>query len=233
MAGEGGAGARPVTGDNVDHTRRNPGFEGQTCQLKDGRRGVLGRFDHDGVAGGEGRGQFDRGQVQRAVPRNDRGNHTHRFVHGVGKQVGLVQRQGAAFELVGEACGVVEELRQIADLTPGFADQLAVVAAFQLRQLFLVFCDQVTETPQQFAACGGGEAAPGRAVESRLRRLHGAFDVGFIGIGQFGPGLGAGRVEAFEGLAGEGIDPFSADAHLEACECHATIPFIGFCRECA
>jgi hypothetical protein len=64
-------------------------------------------------------------------------------------------------------------------------------------------------------------------LSKALRGLHGALDIGFVGVGQFGPGLRGGRVEAVEGLAGEGIDPLAADAHLEANECHATIP-LGF-----
>jgi hypothetical protein len=68
-------------------------------------------------------------------------------------------------------------------------------------------------------------------LSKALRGLHGALDIGFVGVGQFGPGLRGGRVEAVEGLAGLGIDPLAVDAHLEANECHATIPlgFVGVC----
>ena len=67
MAGERCAGARAETGHHVDHACREAGFMGQAGQLRDGRRGVLGRLEHDGVAGRQGRGELDGGQVQRAV----------------------------------------------------------------------------------------------------------------------------------------------------------------------
>ena len=115
-------------------------------------------------------------------------------MHGVGEQVGLVQRQGATFKLVGQACGVVEEFWQIADLAAGFADQLAVVTAFQLGQVFLVLGNQVTQATQQLATRGGGDAAPFLAFEGTLGGLHGQLDVGFVSVGKLCPGLGGGRV---------------------------------------
>ncbi|GAB0073365.1 hypothetical protein IBA8403_39600 [Pseudomonas syringae] len=52
----------------------------------------------------------------------------------------------------------MKEFGQIADLPAGFANQFAVVAAFQLCQLLLVFGNQVAQLTQQLAACRGRQA---------------------------------------------------------------------------
>ncbi|MNF69417.1 hypothetical protein D3C84_513000 [compost metagenome] len=228
VTGQGGAGAGAVTGDHVDHARRNAGLQGQARQFENGRRGVLGRLDDHAVAGGQRRGQLDCGEVQRAVPGNDRRHYAERLEQGVAEHIALIQRQGTALEFVGQPGGVIEEFRQVADLAAGFADQLAIVAALQLRQLLLVLGDQVAQAAQQLAPCGGAQVAPGRTFEGLLRRLDRALHVGFVGIGQLRPGFGEGRVEAVERPAGQGIDPLAVDAHLKTGECHATIPCVGF-----
>ncbi len=226
VPGEGCASGRAVTGDDVDHARRNAGFKCQTRQFEHGRRGVFRGFEDDGVASSQCWCQLDGGEVQRAVPGDDPGHHAHRFVHGVGEQVRLVEGQGAAFEFVSQPCGVMKELRQVADLPAGLANQFAVVAAFQLRQLLLVFGNQVAQLTQQLAACRGRQAAPGLTLEGFLGGLNGPFDIGFVSIRQLRPGFGQRRVEAVEGLAGQRIDPLTVDAHLKAGKAHATIPLI-------
>lgn len=91
-------------------------------------------------------------------------------MHGVGEQVRFVEGQGAALELVSQPGGVMKELRQVTDLTAGFANQLAIVAAFQLRQILFVFGDQVAQFAQQLAACRGGKASPRWALEGLDRK---------------------------------------------------------------
>ncbi len=201
MPGEGSARGRTITGDDVDDARRNPRFQRQTGQLQYRGGGMFGGFEHDGVARCQRRSELDGGQVKRAVPRDDASHYAHRFMHGVDEQVWLVEGQGATFELVGQPCGVMKELGQIADLTTGFTDQFAVVAAFQLRQLFLVLGNQIAQPAQQFAACGRGQTTPSRVLESFLCGLHGALHVRFVSVGQLRPGLRQCRVEAVEGLA--------------------------------
>ena len=50
-----GAGGRPVAGDHVDHAVGEPGLAGDLGEQQAGQRGDLGRLEHDGVAGGDGR----------------------------------------------------------------------------------------------------------------------------------------------------------------------------------
>ncbi len=110
--------------------------------------------------------------------------------------------------------GIVEKFRQVADLAAGFADQFAVVTAFQLRQLFLVFGDQIAQAAQQLAPCGGGQATPGRVVERCLGGLDRALDIGFVGIGQLCPGLGQGRVLRLSKVLPDSASTHSPPMHI-------------------
>ena len=58
-------------------------------------------------------------------------------------------------------------------------------------------------------------ATGGFDICSMVRGLHGGINVGFGGLGDQGPGLIAGRVEALEGPAVAGSHPGPVDQHLE------------------
>ncbi|CAM5244330.1 hypothetical protein STENM223S_09817 [Streptomyces tendae] len=80
MFGERLTGDRTEAGDQVEDTRRDAGLVHGLGEELGGERGVLGGLEHDGAAGGEGRGGFGDDLVERVVPRGDRADHADRFV---------------------------------------------------------------------------------------------------------------------------------------------------------
>ena len=61
----------PLPGITVKHALGQAGLEGQLAEPDRGQRGELGRLEHDGVAGGERRGEAPAGDRHREVPRHD------------------------------------------------------------------------------------------------------------------------------------------------------------------
>ena len=86
--------------DDVEHARRQQVAD-QLHQQHDRGRGLLGRLEHDGVAGGERRGELPGGHQDREVPRDDLADDAERLVEVVGD--GVVVDLGRA-SLPGRGC---------------------------------------------------------------------------------------------------------------------------------
>ena len=93
VRGERRSGLVAVAGDHVDHTGGNAGLLGEPGQRQRGQRGVLGRLDHDRVAGTDGRGDVVEEHRRGCVPRDDRADHAVRLAHGEAERRGRVRGQ--------------------------------------------------------------------------------------------------------------------------------------------
>ena len=103
---------------------------------------------------------FQRGDVEREVPRHDQPDDAERLAQrqvdsaGDGDRLAVVLVDGAGVE--------VEDVRDHADFAACAGDRLADVARLDLRELLVVLLDERREPPQQPAAVGGGDGAPRR-----------------------------------------------------------------------
>jgi hypothetical protein len=106
----------------VDHPERRKG-----CQL--------GGLDDDRVPGGEGRRDLPDEQEQRVVERDDRGNHSERFLD---REVDLMfggWRDGRAVRVAGDLGVVLKAGRRPLDLVEILDARLASFEREQLREL--------------------------------------------------------------------------------------------------
>ena len=69
--------------------------------------------------------------------------------------VGPVGRHHRPVDFVGEAAIVIEPFRHVLGLRAHLGDQLAVVAHFDLAEIFGVLFDQAADAAHHLAACGG------------------------------------------------------------------------------
>ena len=122
-------------------------------------RGDLGRLDHDGVAGGQGRADLPRGDGDREVPRDDGGHHAERLVEGHVHATG--HRHRGPPVLVHRTGVEVEHLGHHGHLVAAVGDGLAHVGRLQLGQLLAVLLDLGGE-PSQRAGPGRPGPRPAR-----------------------------------------------------------------------
>ena len=97
-----------------------PASSASVGQPQDGGRGVFGRFDDDGVAGGEGGGELAGGQRQRRVPRGDGADDAEGFAEGVVQHGAAGARDGVALDLVRQPGVVVVVLGHRGELARAF-----------------------------------------------------------------------------------------------------------------
>ena len=100
---------------------------------------------------------------QRRIPRRDRRDDAERLAAREVEHVGLVDRDDAALDLVGEPTEVAIPLRQVAHLRRHLGQQLAVVAHLDIGERLRVLGDEIGQAEQQLSARGRRSArAKGR-----------------------------------------------------------------------
>ena len=162
-----GAG-RAVTGDDVDHARRQLRLAEHVAEEQSGQRRRLGRLEHDGVARRERGSDLPREHQQREVPGDDLAGDAERLRRAVRKGV---------LELVGPAC-VVEEVRggerqvDVARLL----DRLAAVQRLEHGELARALGEDAGDPEHVLRALGAGQLRP--APERFARRRDGVVHVG-------------------------------------------------------
>jgi hypothetical protein len=164
-----------AAGDQVDHSRRETGFQDQFDQLHDGVGGKVGRFHDDAIARRQRRRHHHGGGEQRSVPRDDRTDHAVGFVMHVIVRRPAPGRDGAALDLVGPAAVIAELLRGIMGHVAR-AEQDRSVFGHQAGHEFLrLRFQQGGKTKHQVTALVAGQGAPGG--EGRARGGDGAIDI--------------------------------------------------------
>ena len=174
---------------------------------------MLGRLQHDGASGCQGRSPFPCLHEQRKVPGDDLPDHADGLVTRVAEIV-TFHGNRLAVSLVGPAGIVTVALdgqRQVGG--DGITVRLAVVEAFQGGKFFLVFLDEVGQAVQVPAALGGIHLRPGARLKRLAGRLDGQINVRLVSLGHLTDGFTRGRVNGWKSLAGGAIDPLTADKH--------------------
>ncbi|MNK86103.1 hypothetical protein D3C87_1060060 [compost metagenome] len=206
--GQGLAGFATETLDDVQHARRQQVGD-QLGEDHDRQRRLLGRLEHDAVAGGQCRGEFPGGHQQREVPRNDLPDHAQRFVEviGRGQFVDLGSPAFLGADAAGEVTEVVGSQRHVG--VQGFAHGLAVVPGFGDGQHLKVLLDAVGDFQQHQGAVLGRGLAPG--VGSGMGGVEGLVDVGGAGAREFGDHFTVDRRGVGEVLAIDRSDKLATD----------------------
>ena len=120
--------------------------------------------------GGQARGELERHQQQRGVPRRDRADHADRLAAGVDEVVGLVGRDDPALDLVGVPGEVAVPGAQPLQLADHLPVELAVVAHLDPGEPLGVLGDQVGELVHAARRAGSRSSRPTRRRGRRGRR---------------------------------------------------------------
>ena len=131
------------------------------------------------------------------------------------KTPGLVDRDHAAFDLIGETAEVVEPLRDVFQLRPHLRDELPVVGSLDLGEPFGFRRDQVGEPAQKCSARRGIQFAP-IAVESGPGSGDGAIDIGGVSARNQRPRCRRKRIDRLEPFARLRLDPLAARSAFDA-----------------
>ena len=149
-----------VTSEDIEHARRQMLIADPT-QMQDRERRFFGNFQHQGIAGHQGRGDLERRQNQRRVPGNDR---TH---NAIGLAARVVERfrieiSGFTLEFTGESGHIPENVDRAGRFCATLGSKCITVfsadgPSHRLDVLFERICDSM----QQFASLAGRHARPG------------------------------------------------------------------------
>ncbi len=214
VAHEGIANAGGAASDQVQHTGGQTGL-GQGLDEPDGTQwGERGRFENDGIAEGEGRGDFPNRDGDWEVPGGDRGNDAERFANGVQQGVRVHRRVMFAGGLLSLAGVVAQDLGG----PVGFADTLLEGFAFLAGELATDVVgaggDEIGRFGEDVGAGDGGGAAPG--VERGGGGGNRGVDIVLAAGGKVADQVVDIRGAAvFEGVAGGGGSPFASDVIAE------------------
>ena len=148
-----------------------------------GQRRQLGRFDDTGVARRKRRGQRPGCHLKRVIPRDDLRRYAERFV-GREIEIGLAQRNGAAFDGFGLIAVVFKVTRSAQNLGAGFPKRLALFEGQHRRDIVNMVGDVPAHglhqtapldrahirqnTGQMYAARGGDSAVHIRSISQGM-----------------------------------------------------------------
>ena len=172
--------SRPKTVDDVE----NAGGKQVADQFEpdeDGERRLLGRFEDDAVAGGEGRGELPDGHQDGEIPGDDLADDAEGFVIVIGDGGGI-DFGDAAFlgaDGSGEVAEMVDGERDVG--RHGFADRLAVVPGFDGGKELKILLHALGDLFEDAGAGGNGSFAPLAAAAwaaSRARSISAALERG-------------------------------------------------------
>ncbi len=125
-----------------------------------------------------------------------------------------IRGDGLALDLIRRPSEVVVPLGQRPQLTAHLPEELPVVGAFDGGQLLRVLGQEVSESPHQARPLGAYHRAPGTFIEGRAGGSYSPVHILFARLGGRGPHPVRVRVDALEGITGEGVYPLAPDQHL-------------------
>jgi hypothetical protein len=163
------------SGDHVERALGQSGFCGELCEPESRQVCILGRLEHRGISHGKGRRQGPADHLSRVVPRNDVTGHAMwltQYGHGISIEkwnhlpVDFIRSTSIEFKIARQNCNIV----------PGSTYWPSRIARFELRQLFRVLEDLVTDADHNASTLGGCEPPPG-ASQRTLRGLYSQIDL--------------------------------------------------------
>ena len=164
---------------HVEHPGRQAGLGPQLGDPQRGRRVLLRRLEHHGVAGGDGDREKPHRHHGREIERGDDADRAQRLADRVHIDLGGGVLGEAALQQVRHAAGEFDDLLAAADLAQRIGDDLAVLGGDDLGQFALAGVEQLAEIEQDRAALGQRGVPPGRergggGVDHRAGVLHAA-----------------------------------------------------------
>ena len=120
-----------LAGQDLQHALGQPGLERQLADAQRAERGQLGRLEHHGVAGGQGRGEAPAGDGHGEVPGHDDADDAERLVEGDVEAAG--HRDLPAAVALGGAGVELEHVAHVARLPAGVPDHVAGVGHLERR----------------------------------------------------------------------------------------------------
>ena len=214
VAGQLAADFAGATGDHAEHTGGDAGTLRQFGQGQGGIRGLRGRLEHHGAAGGQGRAGLAGDHRRREVPRGDGRGHADRLLDHDDALVRLVAGDGVAIDALGFLGEPLDEGSGIGDFALGFGQRLALLQGHQAAQVVLVGHDQLEPLAQLACTLLGGQRTPGR--QGALGGFDGATGLGAAHLRHAAEDLARGRVVHGDGLAAVGVQPLAVDEGLLA-----------------
>ncbi len=196
------------TVDDVEHAGRQDVGD-DVGEHHDACRGLLGRFHHNAIAGGESRGKLPRRHQQREVPRDDLSDDAERLMEMIGDR-GVVEFREAALlreDTAGEIAEMIDDERHVG--SGRLADRLAVVDRFGEREQVELAFEPVGDLVQEAGALRRRGIAPGLA--GGVRGVQRQFDVFGRRACHLAERLAGDRAYVVEVLAFDRRDPFAAD----------------------
>ncbi len=203
-----------LAGDEVQHSRRDPGPRRQLRHRQRGVGRLARRFAHERAARSQGRRRLARDHGRRKIPGRDGRNDTNRLAQHQQALVGLMRWNDLpvqAFAFLGEP---LDEGGGVADLAPGFRERLALLGGHDGGEIFAMLEHQVEPTPEDDTAILRRARRPSR--KSRLGRGDRASRFGRRHVGYGAQRRLGCRIDDCGRGAGVRADPFAADVGLRA-----------------
>ena len=178
---------------DVEDAVGDPRLLQQLGREERGRRILLGRLQHEGVAARDRRRPHPHRNHRREVERRDARDHAHRLADRVHVDPRRDLLRELAFEQGRDPAGELDHLEAAGHLAQGIGENLAVLGDEELGDRFLVLMHELTDPEQHVRAAGERDRPP--RTERLLRSLHREVDL-FSGREIDGAALPAGgRVE--------------------------------------
>ena len=179
-----------VAGQHVEHAGRQV-LLADLGHPQHAQRRVLGRLQHQRVAGAERGRDLERGEHHRRIPRDDGADHADRLAARVAQHV-LAERDGLALQLAGEAAEIAEDVGRHAGLGARLgAHRVAGLQRDGARQLLAAGLERIGDLEQRLAAFARHDLAPvGKGLGGGR---DGAVDVGGIAARDLGDRRALGR----------------------------------------
>src|SRR5580692_3627598 len=198
-----------VAVDDIEHARRQPGFQKQFGDAHRHRRIALRRLENEAIAAGDRRGAFPQRDHGRKIERRNAGDDAERLAHRVKVDAGTGTLAVFALYQVRDAAGELDHFQPALDVAFGIGKGLAVLGRQQPRQIVVFALDQLQELEHDPGAAlriGGG---PGR--ERRLGVGDGLLDLGLVGKRHLGLHLAGIGIEHVALPPRSAVDLLAAD----------------------
>jgi len=201
------AGGGAESGQNIDHSLRESGFDDQLSDPQRAERRLLGRLHYHRVSRGQCRGELPGLHQHGEVPGDDLSHHADRFQARV-TEIVAVDRNGLALNLIRPSGEITVAADGGGDVDGfGHAKRLSVVERLQARQLIGVLLDQVGQAIEQPSSFGCGRLPPSPSLERGAGRFDGPLHVNCVGFGDLTDLLAGGGIDGGESFAGFAWDP--------------------------